>query len=196
MHPTEPQVGLGIKDIRLKKGLSMRGLASRCGVSVNTISLVERGDNSPTVSTLHQLAQALEVPITDFFEDEISRTIVHVKLGQGIRYNYETSELENLGVGLQNQQLEPFRLTVAPGSSSCDEPVSHPGQEFVYCLDGEIDYYVNNHRYQMGHGDSLLFQASQQHCWRNTTHHPATILLIFQAATESHLARLSHLEAG
>lgn len=196
MHPTEPQVGAKIREIRLSKGLSMRTLASMCGVSVNAISLVERGENSPTVSTLHQLARALEVPITDFFEDKLSRTVVYVKHGQGVRYNYETIELENLGVGLQNQHLEPFRLKVTPGSSSCDEPISHPGQEFVYCLEGELAYYINDHAYHLEAGDSLLFQASQPHCWHNTITEPATILLIFQAESDQHLARLSHLEAG
>jgi len=181
--------------MRNEKGLSLRALAERCGISANAISLIERGDNSPTVSTLHQLARALEVPITDFFEKELSRTIVYVKKDQGIRYHNETVELENLGVGLQNQQLEPFRLKIEAGSSSCDDPIAHPGQEFVYCLEGSIEYFVNNETFILEAGDSLLFQANLQHCWSNPNEFPASILLIFQTTTDQHLAQISHLEA-
>lgn len=192
---TDLMVGPQIRKLRTQKGLSLRALAEQCGISANAISLIERGDNSPTVSTLHQLARALEVPITDFFEQELTRTIVFVKKDQGIRYHNETVELENLGVGLLNQQLEPFRLKIEAGSSSCDDRIAHPGQEFVFCLEGKLEYYVNNEKYILEAGDSLLFQASQQHCWRNPERDPATILLIFQAAIDQHLARISHLEA-
>ena len=195
MKQSESEVGARIRDLRLRHGLSLRSLASLCGISANAISLIERGENSPTVSSLQQLALALDVPITDFFEDETTRTAVFIKHGEGIRYSNDSVELENLGVGIQNQQLEPFRLTIAPGSESCDEPVNHPGQEFVYCLDGEIEYHVSSQRYLLKAGDSLLFQANQQHCWRNPESEPTTVLLIFQTANDQHLAQLSHLEA-
>jgi len=193
---SESIVGPQIRKLRNERGLSLRALAELCGISANAISLIERGKNSPTVSSLHQLARALNVPITDFFENEVAQRTVLVKRNQGIRYRNESVHLENLGAGLRNQQLEPFRLTIASVSESCEEPVSHPGQEFIYCLDGTIEYYVNGQQYFLEAGDSLLFHASQQHCWRNTKQEPATILLIFQVANDQHLAHLSHLETG
>ena len=98
-------------------------------------------------------------------------------------------------MGLPNQQLEPFRLTIEPHSGSAHEPISHPGHEFVYCLLGKIEYYINEETYHLDMGDSLLLDASNPHCWQNTSNHPAIILLIFQATLSHHLARLSHLDA-
>ncbi|MCE1252519.1 MAG: helix-turn-helix domain-containing protein, partial [Anaerolineae bacterium] len=63
-------VGMKLRYLRNQKGFSLRVLAERSGLNINTLSLVENGKSSPSVSTLQQLARALEVPITSFFESE------------------------------------------------------------------------------------------------------------------------------
>ncbi|MBN1450545.1 MAG: cupin domain-containing protein [Anaerolineales bacterium] len=190
----ELQVGARIKEIRMAKGLALRSLAEKCDLSANAISLIERGENSPTVSSLHKLSLALEVPITDFFVSKEVLSAVHVKKGQGMKYGNGGLLLESLATGLPNQQLEPFRLSIEPGSGTVDDPIVHSGQEFVYCLTGEIEYYVDGQAFCLIPGDSLLLEASCPHSWRNSNQQPATILLIFQATSESHLARQRHLE--
>jgi quercetin dioxygenase-like cupin family protein len=102
--------------------------------------------------------------------------------------------LESLGIGLPNQQLEPFQLTVEPQSGTTNDPIMHSGQEFVYCLEGKIEYYVEEQMYLLTPGDSLLLEATRPHSWQNSTQQPASVLLIFQATSESHLARQRHLE--
>ena len=190
----EPEVGARIKEIRMEKGLALRSLAEQCDLSANAISLIERGENSPTVSSLHKLSLALDVPITDFFVSKNVLSAVHVKKGQGMKYENSGLTLESLGIGLPNQQLEPFLLSFEPGSGTMDDPIIHSGQEFVYGLTGEIEYYVEDQVYSLTPGDSLLLEATRPHSWRNSTQQPATILLIFQATSESHLARQRHLE--
>lgn len=190
----EPEVGVRVKEIRMAKGLALRSLAEKCDLSANAISLIERGENSPTVSSLHKLSLALDVPITDFFVSKGTLSAVHVKKGQGMKYENGGLALESLGIGLPNQQLEPFLLCVDPGSGTVDDPIMHSGQEFVYCLAGEIEYYVEDQVYHLTQGDSLLLEATRPHSWRNSTQQLATILLIFQATSESHLARQRHLE--
>lgn len=194
-HKTETIVGQQIRKLRKQRGLSLRALAELCGMSANAISLIERGENSPNVSSLHQMAIALDVPITDFFYQERESTTLYVKRDQGVRYGNNGVELESLGIGLPNQQLEPFRLTIEPGSGSTKEPITHPGHEFVYCLDGEIDYFVDEQNYHLDVGDSLLLEASNPHSWHNASKKPTIILLIFQATMSRHLARQSHLDA-
>jgi transcriptional regulator with XRE-family HTH domain len=192
---TESNIGRQIRNLRMQRGLSLRALSDLCGLSANTISLIERNENSPNVSSLHQMAAALNVPITDFFYQENQPTTLFVKRDQGVRYSNNGVELESLGIGLPNQQLEPFRLTIEPGSGISREPISHPGHEFVYCLEGELEYYVVGQHYHLKVGDSLLLEASNPHRWHNNSERPTTILLIFQAALSQHLARQSHLDA-
>lgn len=191
---TVPNVGLRIRALREQRRLSLRALAERCNLSVNAISLIERGENSPTVSSLHLLATALGVSITDFFQDDHELNTVLVRHDRRLTYERHGVAMESLGFGLRNQQLEPFLITVEPDAGN-DEPVTHPGQEFVYCLEGEVEYHVAGERYQLKAGDSLLLEAARPHYFCNPTQTPATILVVFQAAESGHLARQRHLEA-
>ena len=101
--------------------------------------------------------------------------------------------MESLGLGLRNQQLEPFLLIVDPGANNLDQPISHLGEELVFCLEGEIVYYVAGQAYRLLPGFNLLFQATQSHCFHNDTETVAKLMLVFHASEGSHLGRPLHL---
>ncbi len=189
-----PNVGLRLRSMREQRGLSLRALVGRCDLSINAISLIERGENSPTVSTLQRLASALNVPITDFFTEENKQKTVFVEKLKGLR-SYSTGVLmESLGIGLDNQRLEPFRMTIDPGTGNISDPIFHAGEEFIHCLEGEIAYSVENEIYHLEEGDSLLFDASQLHAYHNPTELPATILLIFQTTQDRQNVQRMHID--
>lgn len=190
---TLPNVGRRIRALREQRGLSLRALAERCGLSVNAISLIERGENSPTVASLHHLAQALSVPITAFFESESEQTTVYVRHNSRMHTRRNGMGIESLGSGLRNQQIEPFLVTLEPGAGSDSEPITHAGQEFVHCVAGEIEYCVGDQNFRLQPGDSLLFEASQPHHFRNAGAVPAIMLLVFQTTAGSHTASQRHL---
>jgi transcriptional regulator with XRE-family HTH domain len=190
----EPNVGPRIRAIREQAGLSLRALAERSSLSVNAISLIERGENSPTASSLHLLATALGVKIADFFEEAQEQSVVFVKSKQRLHTQAGGLVMESLGIGLHNQQIEPFMMTVAPGAGNMNEPIVHPGQEFVFCLEGVIDYRVGDQSCRLLPGDSLLFEATQPHYFHAVGESPAKILVVFQAVVGRELARQRHLE--
>jgi len=173
-------VGQRIRAIRMEKGLSLRALAGLSNLSSNAISLIERGDNSPTVSSLHNLATALNVPITAFFEQQPDGQVIHLKKNR--RPTSETAgvKMENLGSGLPNQMLEPFLMSIGPGGSSTRSQITHSGEEFVYVLSGSLVCMINEQAYDLEEGDSLLFLATQPHVYLNQTRAAARILIIFQ----------------
>lgn len=185
----ELQVGSRIRDIRQASGYSLRALAGRCGLSVNAISRIERGESSPNVSSLQQLAAALSVPITDFFESGQEKSTILVRKNRRLRSHSEGVLIESLGTGLPRQILEPFLMTVASGAVGGEAPISHPGEEFCFCVEGEIEYLVDEEWYRLEAGDSMLFEAHQSHMCRNTSLDKAILLLVILAANED--ARLS-----
>jgi transcriptional regulator with XRE-family HTH domain len=189
-----PNVGLRIRALRREQGLSMQALAARCGLSANAISLIERGESSPTVSSLHRLATALEVPIVDLFNEETGQITVFIKRDSRPRSRSNGAMLESLGTGLPDQQLEPFLMTVEAETENTANPITHAGEEFVHCLEGEVEYRVGKEVYRMEAGDSLLFQATQPHHCCNVTQAPAKILLVFQATQGRHLGREHYLD--
>lgn len=189
-----PNVGQRLRALREARGLSLRALAARCDLSVNAISRIERGEHSPTVTSLHLLAQALGVPIAAFFQSEQQSTTVLVRGGNRMAADRGGMRIESLGSGLRNQQLEPFLVTLAPGAGADSSPVTHAGQEFVYCLTGEVMYRVADEAYRLRMGDSLLFEASQPHCLANESEAAALVLLVFQSSAGHNDARQRHLE--
>jgi transcriptional regulator with XRE-family HTH domain len=177
---TEPQVGEKIKTLRARRGFSLRELSDQCGLSFNAISKIERGENSPTVASLHKIASALEVHITDLFLQEIQQFAVFVKSEDSTLLKSDGIIIESLGSGLPNQQLEPFKMIVSPDSGNMSEPVSHSGEEFVYCLSGRIEYVVGDETFVLEPGDKLLFKANRPHCWRNLGKEFAEVMLVIE----------------
>ena len=176
---TEIQVGHKIREVRNRKGLSLRALADRSGLNINTLSLVENGKSSPSVSTLQQLALALDVPIVTFFEsDPVEKQIVFTPSNQRPGVSFGSTIMENLGEDLSGSAVQPFVVTLQSGKGSGDQPIVHTGHEFVYCLEGAIHYRIQGEDYYLQTGDSLVFEAHLPHCWENIDQETARILLI------------------
>jgi len=190
----EPNVGLRLRSLREEQGLSLRALAERCGLSINSISQIERGENSPTVSTIHRLATALKVPIATFFQNEPTQTIIFVKRDRGLRSQSSGVIMESLGIGLFNQQIEPFRLTIQPGVGNLEDPCSHTGEEFIHCMEGEVDYCIGRLTYRLEPGDSLLFDATQSHAYYNPTPRPAAVLMIYKVTQDPSSVQQLHMD--
>lgn len=175
-----PDVGTELRALRKERGLSLRTLAELCDLSPNTISLIERGESSPSVSTLHRLATALGVQITAFFERSPEQAqVVMTHASERRRSGNAYVVLESLATGLEEQAMEPFLVTMKPGADSGSQRMVHGGQELVYCLEGELEYEVDGQHYRLARGDTLLFQAQLPHRWRNPGSHPAVFVLIF-----------------
>jgi transcriptional regulator with XRE-family HTH domain len=191
---SEMHVGRRVRAVRDKRGLSLRALAERSGLSVNTISLIERGSNSPTVASLQLLAQALDCPITEFFRDTSDETTIHVRREERVRYRRGGVDVESLGAGLRDQQLEPFLVTVLAEQGNDDQDlITHDGQEFVYCVEGAIEYQIGAEVFRLEAGDSLLFEASQAHRFHNSAPTEAVVLFVFSECDGSRTGRHQHL---
>ncbi len=174
-------LGSKLRDLRKERDLSQRALAAQAGVSANAISLIERDEISPSVATLQRLAMALNVRIGYFFEsNDVQADVIHVKKSGLPSLTSKKVIIAGIGKRLQEQQIEPFFVALAPGAESGRQPVIHFGHEFVCCLQGSVEYEVDNHVYLLEKGDCLLFEAELPHHWRNPTQEKAEMLLILQ----------------
>jgi transcriptional regulator with XRE-family HTH domain len=181
----EIDVGHRLRVLRAGRGLSMRTLAEKSGLNVNTLSLIENQRTSPSVSTLQQLAQALQVPISAFFEtDHGDKLVVHQKAGKRPRAAFKHGSIEDLGAGMPRFGAEPFIITLAPNTDSGKTPIVHTGREFIYCLEGHISYSVDSDTYLLEPGDSLLFEAYLPHHWKNIDATPSRNLLLLCPSDE------------
>jgi transcriptional regulator with XRE-family HTH domain len=175
----EINVGERLRLIRTGLGLSIRALAEMSGLNVNTLSLIENGRTSPSVGTLQQLAQSLQILVTEFFEtDHGDKKVVHQKNGHRPRAAFTHGTMEDLGAGMPRLGAEPLIVTLDPNADSGKTPIVHTGREFVYCLEGHVAYSVDTETYLLGPGDSLLFEAYLPHRWKNEDPTPSRALLV------------------
>jgi transcriptional regulator with XRE-family HTH domain/predicted Fe-Mo cluster-binding NifX family protein/mannose-6-phosphate isomerase-like protein (cupin superfamily) len=183
--PAEILVGRKVRELRTRQRLSLRALAERSGLNFNTLSLMENGKTSPSIGTLQQLATALAVPLSTFFEsDPVEKRVVFTPAGQRPQMAFGSTRIQNLGKDLAGNAVQPFMVTLNPGMGSGERMIVHTGHEFVHCLSGRLAYEVNADIFTLQAGDSLLFEAHLPHRWENSGSDPAEILLILYPADE------------
>lgn len=184
----EKEFSLGdkLRQLRSERNISQRDLARLAGLSPNSISLIERDETSPSVSTLQSLAAALNIRMSYFFEEEIPSSVLHIKSGSRPKIESEGVIIEGMGQTLPFQELEPFLMTLEPKAGSGGErQVVHSGHEFVYCLQGKIEYVIDGKIYFMEVGDILIFEATLPHLWRNPYDSEAKFILVLQTPNAS-----------
>jgi transcriptional regulator with XRE-family HTH domain len=190
-------VGTRLRQLRTERGRSMRGLARDSGLSNNALSMIERGRTSPSVSTLYKLADALGVPITAFFRLEPTKQDVVFRQAEGRKkVDFPNGIWEGLGGEAFSGRMEPFLLTLEPGGESGPYGMLHSGNEFVMCLSGQIEYEVEEQKFNLNQGDSLIFASELRHCWRNLGNQSATAILVVAGFEQGELPSEYHLSSG
>jgi len=178
-------VGQLLRQLREERGISIRELSRRSGLSANALSMIERGLTSPSVSTLYRLTDALGVPVTALFrQDQEQQPIVFRSLSERTHVPFPLGLWEGLGGEAFTGRMQPFMLTLESGAESGKEKIVHTGSEFVMCLRGKLEYEVEGKIYTLGAGDTLLFAARLTHRWRNPGNTVTSALVVLSGFEE------------
>lgn len=157
-------VGNRIRELRANRNLTLQALADRTGLSSSMLSLVERGKTSPSIGTLVAIASALDVHMTDLFDD------VGAKETQPV-VRLEDQQLYATREGVQRRVVRMddthgIELVVneyEPSTGSGGEPVHHQGHEFGLVLEGNLTVEVNGSEYELRPGDSISYDSRLPH---------------------------------
>ncbi len=144
---TLAKVGERIKKVREEKKLSLTDLAEKTGYSSSILSQIENHLLSPSLGTLIQIANALEVPLSKIFGEKRGHSYSIVRKDErklisrfaskeGVNYGYT---YESLGYDKKNRRMEPFIVTLEPATVKHEKLSSHSGEEFIYVLEGEME---------------------------------------------------------
>ncbi len=150
---------------RIGRGLSIEQLAKRAGVSAGLLSQLERGIGNPSLDTLANLAHALSVPISTFFEGPVdgdANAVIHpdsrkrlVLSDHGLTYQLLVPDAAG--------SLAMLYIELPAGFSNAHTPFAHPGEEAVYVLRGHITLHTGGRSYDMSSGDSIRFAPGLPH---------------------------------
>jgi uncharacterized cupin superfamily protein len=92
--------------------------------------------------------------------------------------------LEDLGGGLTLRGGQLMLLLLEPRAAGSPDSIIHTGQEFAFCLEGELEYTIGGRGYRMEAGDSLIFEARLPHRWGNPGRCVSRSLLILCPSDE------------
>ena len=179
----EVAIGRQARAFRKNLGMTVVEVSRLANLSPGMLSKIEHGQTSPSLSTLQNLAKALNVPVTSLFRQfEEERDASFVKAGEGIeierrgtRAGHHYRLLGHTVGGTLN--VAPYLITLSKESDVF--PIfQHAGAEFVHLLEGALDYRHGDQIYSMTPGDSLFFDADAPHGPENLTKLPIKFLSI------------------
>jgi len=176
--PAEGTLGPGqrFRRLRVRRGLSLAQVAKATGVSVGFLSALERGQMRSSVATLRRIARFYRTNILSLFETAGDNPRLVRPAERKILETTPDVRMELLAWG--NTAMEPHLFRVKPGGGS-GESYSHEGEEFLHVLRGDFEIWLNKtEHYRLKPGDSLYFESSTPHRWRNPGRKEAWVLWI------------------
>ena len=168
--------GQRFRRLRAKRRLSLAQVAKATGVSVGFLSALERGQMRSSIATLRRIARFYRINILSLFETSGDNPrLVHPAQRKILEATPDV-RMELLAWG--NTAMEPHLFRVKPGGGS-GESYAHEGEEFLHVLRGKFEIWLNNgEHYRLKVGDSLYFESSIPHRWKNPGRKETCVLWI------------------
>ncbi|WP_440851353.1 cupin domain-containing protein [Salinisphaera sp. SWV1] len=176
--------GERLKQLRRSRGLSIREVARRSGISHVSISLIERGRHSPSISLLKSVLDALETTLSAFFSDPlpacapvIYRADELVELADGQRLSYR-----QVGRNLAGFAMMILHERYAPGADTGESLYGHgyderrSSEEGGVVVMGRLELTVDDQITVLEPGDAYYFDSRRPHRMRNPFAEPCVVV--------------------
>lgn len=169
-------VGELVQQFRRDAQLSIATLAERAELSTGLLSQIERGIGNPSFTTLIKLSQALQVPVGRFFDgQERAGSLVRREDRRRLLLSEDNLIYELLTPHMHGQ-LGMIRASMAAGWTNEKAPFVHEGEECITIVEGELYVCVSGTEYILTEGDSLTYDSSLPHWYRNATGRPVVLI--------------------
>ncbi|WP_416424867.1 XRE family transcriptional regulator [Pseudomonas sp. App30] len=176
------RIATRISFLRKSLHLSLEALADKSAVSRSMISLIERGQSSPTAVVLEKLATALGVPLSALFEAPAEEAGQLLRAADQLQWRdpqsgYIRRNVSPSGAQSPIQLVEvefPAGASVAYETSTRDVRVDQQ----VWLLAGRMDIQVGEQLYQLETGDCLAFPLDKPTRFHNPHGEPARYAVI------------------
>ena len=176
-----------LKEIRSAKKLTLENLATLTGLTKGYLSQIENSSQPPPIYTLSRISKALGIDISELFgeaaepmpyqEMTINRRDQHKSMNrEGTPYGYAYEDLAPLKKG---KNMEPFIVTVGfDRKIDIQKDFRHDGEEFLYILDGTLEFFFKGKTYVLEQGDSIYFDSDIPHSGRSLGDTEAKLLIV------------------
>ena len=178
-----------VRDLRADRGLSLDALAAHCGVSRSMISLIERGESSPTAVLLEKLATGLGVPLASLFEAPVPASGPVSRLADQPQWRDPHSGYvrRNVSPGGLASPIHIVEILFPPKArvayeTGAREPQVH---QQVWVLEGTIEVTLGDERHRLGAGDCLALVLDRPTSYYNPTRQIARYAVVIATSPSS-----------
>ena len=172
---TVSEIGAKLAKARAERGWSLAQLAERAGISTAAVHKIEKSGMTPTIASLMKIASALGKSVGYFVEEpDATRPVTVVRRDQRTRL-YTSKEglvLENISGRYGPFWVAGAEATLEPFADSGPVPMSHPGEELVLVIEGQMRFVIDDEPFDLDAGDSIHFRTVREHSWANPTDAP------------------------
>ncbi|TVQ77804.1 MAG: cupin domain-containing protein [Bradymonadales bacterium] len=182
-------LGKRIQSLRNERSFSLEDLSRESEISVAELESYEADLSAPRIAHLVRLSKALHVNVADFFRErpatkdfEISRAKGRTRRSplvspsdSGVKeYQYEALTSSD-----GSQHMDAYLIELPPFQAERPHPdQSHPGEEFVYVIEGQIEGHINGQHIVLEAGDSIYFRSKSSHSFFNPSERVARALTV------------------
>jgi len=170
------RIGRAVKEFRHKKQITIQDLAARTGIPKSVLAEIENGDVVPPVATLLKLAKAFNVGMASFFEEEAAGMKISVtRSGERIRIkrrpHHHEGEVDYIYESLEthkaDKHMEPLLVDFQPLDTGNMVFTNHDGEEFVFVLEGRLEFRTDDRVEILDPGDTIYFESDINHSFRS-----------------------------
>ena len=176
------QLGRKIRDLRLRRGLTVQQLADLSNLSKGFISQVENDRTSPSLATLRDLARALDTSVAYLVVEDGAEPYI-VRESERPRLSTDSNAQVSVLSAQPRRNLELLMATIPAGGSTRSERDYHHGEECVVCLEGQVVVSGGDHRVSLQAGDSCHYDGRTPHVVENTGATAARVVIAITPAT-------------
>lgn len=160
------KIGARLRKLRRMQSRSIYEIAAASKITPSLLSKIETGRSNPPLATLTRIAMALGVSPAALLTDDAERQTVYTPAAGMTRAKMTRTDkgylFLDMCAGRHGKRVETYLFEAEKGKVK-PSPLSHPGEEFVYVLEGTMLYTVGAVQYRLSSGDSLYFDAEEDH---------------------------------
>jgi transcriptional regulator with XRE-family HTH domain len=164
-----PVVGANLRKLRVRRGLSLERLAKASGVSRAMLGQIELGQSAPTINVLWKISRALDVTFSALIAARSAHGTVVLRAQQAKRLTSHDGSFTSRALFPfdEPRRVEFYELHLAPGAREEAEGHAAGTVENLVVSAGSVEIDVAGERFQLGTGDSIVFEAETAHSYAN-----------------------------
>lgn len=179
------EIGRKLRQLRLKKKIGLVDLGRHTGLSASMLSQLENGKLIPTLPTLARIAMVFDVGVDHFFVNKRGKYLFSVVRAQDrLRFPADPDSakpsyfFESLAYPVQEKSIQCYMAEFPKRVENDGAEHSHPGAEFLHVIEGQLEIRYHDEVTLLYAGDSVYFDASEEHAYRGVSKVPARALVV------------------